>query len=373
MKKNWIVLSGVVLGFALSLPQSAFSWGDMGHQIVGEVADQTVNPSTREFLRSVLGIEPLSVSAIWPDHVRDSSDFGHKDPDPAKRDEDSHDFGNFHFCEIATGYDYKTNPVRAAKDCHGAVVNAVELLKDTTGKYKREEKMLALRYMIHVMGDIHQPLHVGNGHDLGGNACQVAWKKTANGTATPMNLHSFWDDVLVQYLGESYADSAATPKRPAARYLGQYMENLKRRYPTWFTNQSKMDNSKGDVDQWLLESQALRENGLYPDDPSQMAGVPKGEEYKNRPYCDWFVDQNKGVKGPGSSIDKSKIPVLDKTYADRFAPLIETQMIKGGLRLAATLDQIADEVSKTRKNSTPIDDAAKDAILKSVQDALRNK
>ena len=63
----------------LTIPQKAFSWGDMGHEVVGEVAEQNLSADGRAFVRGILGVEPLAVAATWPDHVRDDKRFGHKD------------------------------------------------------------------------------------------------------------------------------------------------------------------------------------------------------------------------------------------------------------------------------------------------------
>ena len=78
--------------------------------------------------------------------------------------------------------------------------------------------MIALRYLAHVMGDITMPFHVGNGYDRGANGCQIAWQRSATATPSKTNLHSFWDDALVLYLGTTYADQA-TGKRPICKVL----------------------------------------------------------------------------------------------------------------------------------------------------------
>lgn len=364
------LLLTVTLSVFLASPQ-AFSWSDMGHQIVGAIAEETIEPQTKDFVRGILGVEALSVAAIWPDHERDDSRFGHKEADPDKRDADNHDFASYHFCEIPTGYNYQNKPNKDVKDCHGAITNAVKILKDTSDSTSREEKMIALRYLVHVVGDVHQPLHVGNGHDLGANACQIQWKKSA---AHPirLNLHSFWDNDMVQYVGQSFAKDPGNPSKRPALYLGDYMTNMKRIYPQWFGENGKQLYGKADLDQWLLESQQIRESGLYPDNLTQVPPSKPGEEYKNRPYCDWYVDQDRGIKGPGSKIDPTKIPVLDPKYAEQFRETVQMQLLKGGLRLAATLDQIAKEVANSGKPYHSIDDGTQEMILKKIQDSFRN-
>jgi hypothetical protein len=365
--KHTVTISAVLVGCSTLLSGlPAFAWGDLGHSIVGGVAEQTIEPGTRDFIRGILGVEPLAVAAVFPDHVRDDARFGHKELDPTKRSQDNHDFGDYHFCEIPTGYTYDTKPNKDVKDCFGAIEGSIALLKDMSGNTSREEKQLAIRYLVHVMGDIAQPLHVGNGFDLGGNACDVMVQESPQRTPFHSNLHSYWDDTLVTYLGTTYADP--TQKISGAKYLGQYLAAFQRVHPEMLTTAAKAQYSQGSVKDWLQDSQSLRENGLYPDAPGSMAGVVKGEEYKNRPYCTWFADQGASIKGPGSQIDKSKIPVLDLAYEQKFAPVVEAQLIKGGLRLAATLDSIA---AVAAPKSTPMTDAQQEKILSDVQNAFR--
>jgi hypothetical protein len=356
----------VGMGLVLTAPQ-AFGWSDMGHSIVGEIAEQNIRPQTKDFVRGVLGIEPLAVAATWPDHVRDDGRFGHKDADPDKRDADIHDFANYHFCEIPSGFTYDTKPNKDVKDCYGAITKSTQLLKDTSGQVSREQKMIALRYLVHVMGDVHQPLHVGTGYDIGGNSCQIRWRNNQT------NLHSFWDDGIVQYLGETYATTGGHK----AMWYPDYVSNMKRLYPDQFTDLGKQSAYKGDLKQWLLESQQIRDGGVYPDAPGQMQNVKKGEEYKNRPYCFWFSDQTHNVIGQGSAlpgkIPINVIPVLDEdTYVKPYAKVAEAQLIKAGLRLAATLDEIAQVVAQSAKPDAVIDNTLQEAVVKSIQDAFRN-
>lgn len=354
-------------------PERVLAWADMGHGVVGAVAEETMSQQAKDFVRGILGVEPLVVAATWADHVKNDERFAHRDPDPLKRATDDHDFNDYHFCEIPTGMDYDSKPNKDVKDCYGIITNSIRMLKDIDGIYSREEKMIALRYLVHVMGDIHQPLHVGNGFDLGGSACQIHWK-TAQ---TTQNLHVFWDDTIVTYLGGTYADSTATPPRKAASYMSDYVPNFKRVRPEMFTEQSKKDAYSGNLKGWLLEGQQLRESVVYPDDPTKMAKVPKGQEPKNRPYCAWYSNQLTQTLGEGSpqpgKIPSDVIPILtEEQYGKSNAKVVETQLIKAGLRLAATLDEIASEVAKSKTPSPMLDDAIQEKILKSVQSVFRN-
>ena len=157
-------------------------------------------------------------------------------------------------------------------------------------------------------------------------------------------------------------------KKPA-KYLPEYMTGLKNNFPQMFTQEAKEKYSVGDLDQWLAESQQIRDGGLYPDNPAVMKDVPAGQEYMHRPYCDWFVDPAQRVKGPGSAVDPQKIPLLEDKYASDNLMTVETQLLKGGLRLAATLDKIAVEVAKAGYPRKQIDQVQ---VIKDVQKAFDN-
>jgi hypothetical protein len=351
--------------------ETSFAWADMGHSIIGAVAEENIKPSTKDFVRGILGVEPMEVAAIWADHVRDDDRFGHKNRPPLPILEDDHNFADYHFCEIPAGYTYSNRPNKDIKDCYGAIAGAKKILEGKSGRRSHAEKLIALRYLIHVVGDLHQPLHVGNGFDLGANACQILWQKTPSSKPVQYNMHSFWDDNIVQYLGETYADPSK--KRKAAIYLNDYMKDIKEHRPEMFTESAKLQYGQGSVEQWLDESAKLRESGVYPDDPALMKGVPVGQEYKSRPYCQWFTDQENSVVAPGSVIDFTKLPVIRSDYMNKFVPIVETQLLKGGLRLATLLDEIADSAANSGARHSALNDERQEKILSRIQRSFENE
>lgn len=354
------------LFFALIVsPVLAFGWADMGHKMVGAIAEETMSKDAKDLVRGILGIEPLAVSSIWPDHVRDDSRFGTR-TDPAIPESAIHDFSPFHFCEIPVGFNYTNKPKKVEKDCFSVMKQSIEILKDINAS--REMKMIALRFLIHVVGDIHQPLHVGNGYDRGGNACQVKFQKSPEATEQKLNFHSFWDETIVDYVRESFADADRKIKAP--KYFGDFFKAMKTKHSELLTEEAKMKYAAGELTDWLSESQALRDT-IYPDPSGSMDQIPKGEEYKNRPYCLWYVNQDFDKKAaPGSVIVESKIPLLTSDYMNRFAPTVELQLFKGGLRLASMLDKVALEMKKKKVNR--VDDKKQEEILKGIQDKLKN-
>lgn len=351
-----IVKISLVMSCAISLAygSAANAWSDLGHQIVGELAEQNLTPRAKNFVRGILGIEPLAVAATWPDHVRDDKRFGGKD--------DAHDFGPFHYCEVPTGFDYTSKPKTEPKDCMGVLAKAQILLKDSS--VDRETKMIALRYLIHVVGDIHQPLHVGNGFDRGGNACDVRVRKGSSGGIIKENFHRYWDNTIVEELGSQIVKTPVRVGSPI--YYSRFVEAIKEHHPELGPTAVKAQNTSTPLD-WLKDSQTVRES-IYPDDAKTLKKGAPGEEYKRRTYCQWYKDQ-KADKKSGHPIESEKLPLLGSEYAKKYGVIAEGQLIKAGLRLASMLNQIAKDAPE--KNA--VNDTQQENVLQTVVEAFTNK
>jgi hypothetical protein len=204
---------------AASAPAAA--WSRLGHQLVGELAQRHLEPGVDAKVRELLAGEPdptLSGVAYWADALRND--------DPLRFKATS----RWHYVNAkggGCGFD-------AARDCAdgGCVISAIEgqraILADRS--QPREARRDALKFLVHLVGDVHQPLHAGDRPDAGGNQFQVslttqlepeayARDKYVRGVMGT-NLHSVWDFYL---LGESrltlaqYADRLdALPWPPAA-------------------------------------------------------------------------------------------------------------------------------------------------------------
>lgn len=172
-------------GFALLLyfcMWPAWAWGPQGHRLVGQLAEAELTPAARAQATRLLAGEPvptLAGVANWADKLRD------KDPALFKRT------ARWHFVNIGEqGCRY-----RAALNCPNGdcVVEAINrqaaILADRrqTVAARRD----ALKFVVHFIGDIHQPLHAGNAHDRGGNDTQV------NDAGFGTNLHALWDSRLL--------------------------------------------------------------------------------------------------------------------------------------------------------------------------------
>lgn len=188
---------GIIFVFMYSV--SAYPWGDLGHSTVGYIADYKLSKRARNLVYQILGPEPLAVAAVFPDHVRSDNRYN--------------GFVLYHYIEIKLGKRYADLKVadRADKDADTIISEVPEMLMDK--KLSREQKMILLRYFIHIVGDVHQPLHVGNGLDRGGNLCDIKWVNPMTGKTETDNLHSFWDDKIMTYMEEDFLKGADSKKK----------------------------------------------------------------------------------------------------------------------------------------------------------------
>ncbi|MGH8213589.1 MAG: S1/P1 nuclease [Rhodanobacteraceae bacterium] len=211
--------------------RSAFAWGPLGHRVVAQLAQKQLTPAAQaqvDRLLAVTGARRLADVATWPDDLRDL------DPGLYKRTAKFH-YVNFH------SRDCIYNPPR---DCRNGecVVAAIQHYAAILGDRSRgeAERAQALSFVVHFVGDVHQPLHAsghnGNGgNDKGGNDFQVRWHGRG------ANLHRIWDSTLLNATGLSY-QALANRLAANARAVPQ-----------------------GDPVQWAEEScRVVRDDGVYP-------------------------------------------------------------------------------------------------------------
>lgn len=184
----------LLFAFLLFLAPLALGWSALGHRLVGELAQRHLNPAARAEVDRLLAGEPdptLAGVADWADRLRDT------DPDRFKRTQSWH-YVNYK----ARGCDYQ--PARDCPDGNcaiGAIERQREILADRS--QTREARRDALKFIVHFVGDIHQPMHASDRDDKGGNGYQIslrtdlepeayARKKYVDGVMGT-NLHSVWD------------------------------------------------------------------------------------------------------------------------------------------------------------------------------------
>ncbi|MCC7294091.1 MAG: S1/P1 nuclease [Phycisphaerales bacterium] len=242
----------------------AFGWGKDGHRIVADLASRWLTDRTRTEVEDLLRGESLAEVSTWADAVRDEPAYRATAP--------------WHYVNIpkdAEAYDEKRDCPKA-----GCVVSAIrkqaETLKDVQAP--REQRVEALKFLVHFVGDVHQPLHAGLAEDRGGNEIVVDL------LGERKNLHEVWDSDLVER---------------AHRPWKAYADELSRRMTD---DQRKAWNSP-DPAQWATESHKLALSHAY------------------------------AVGAEGA---------LGEAYMDRARPVVEDRLTAAGVRLAALLNSIFD-------------------------------
>ena len=186
------VLTLYVFILLLVLPLVSYCWGVTGHRVVAEIAQSHLSSKAKKELRKLIGKESLSQWANWPDFIK--SDTTHTWDMASK----------WHYVNIP-GNLGKDDFIKALKGLTGE--NLYSQIQAMTSQLKDkslpvEKRQIALRFLIHLVGDLHQPLHVGREEDQGGNKISVNWfEKTTN-------LHSVWDNALIDFQQYSYSEYA---------------------------------------------------------------------------------------------------------------------------------------------------------------------
>lgn len=180
--------------FAIALLHSscAFGWGATGHRITGHIAERHLTETARENIRKVLGHESLAMVSTFMDEIKSDPAYDHLRP--------------WHYCTIPDGMKYS----EAGTPENGDVVYAIEKLSEElrTKKFTQGDEAFTLKLLVHLIGDIHQPLHVGNGNDRGGNDVQVTYFSRKS------NLHRVWDSGIIDGTQLSYTEYAEWINHP---------------------------------------------------------------------------------------------------------------------------------------------------------------
>jgi hypothetical protein len=227
-------------------------------------------------VEQILGYgESLDEAANWPDEMRAApGQFWQKTATP------------WHYVTL-NGIVYDHAPPEG--DALDALDRFTKTLQDPNAS--RADKQLALRFIVHIVGDLHQPLHVGKCCDKGGNDVKVTW------FGKPSNLHSVWDSQLPDDEQLSFSELAAKLERHIRP------EDVVK---WWDVNPRN----------WIGESAAIRDT-LYPT-KADMPKPPKGKK----------------------KLKKGTLPDFSYGYVYRFTPVMERRLTQGGIRLAAYLNAV---------------------------------
>lgn len=211
----------------MTLSSQAWAWGQQGHRVTGQIAENYLTEQSKQQLAKIMGVETLAESATYPDEMRSSPElFWQKTANP------------YHYVTLSDGEHYHSHDAPAVGDAVTALKKYTQILQNPQSSLA--DKQLAVRFIVHLVGDLHQPLHVGSKarDDQGGNKVKLKY------FGKDSNLHKVWDSEIIDTQQLSYTEQA----------------NILLRYIT--ANDAKAWASI-DVKQWIAESAKYRE-GTYP-------------------------------------------------------------------------------------------------------------
>jgi hypothetical protein len=209
----------------LLLPSPAHAWGQIGHRVTGAIAEPLLTPTAAHAIRGIIGSETLAEASTWADEMRSSPDpFWQSAANP------------WHYVTVPPGRFYADVGAPSEGDAVTALGKFRETLKDP--KAALADKQLALRFTIHIIGDLHQPLHAGNGADKGGNDVRVTLFREQT------NLHAVWDSGLIDRRQLSFTEYASFLRR-------------------LITPVDQQEWATPDPRAWIAESAAIRDT-IYP-------------------------------------------------------------------------------------------------------------
>lgn len=188
MKKLFIA---GILSLTMFLPSQVLAWGQTGHRIVGEIADRHLTAKSRAAIKKILGFESIAMASTWADFIKS---------DTAYKYIDSWHYVNLPGDMDRAGFDAFLQAERENPNIHNKTLEMLGILKNKNSSVS--EKQMAMRLLIHFVGDLHQPMHTGRKEDLGGNRFVVSWFNDKT------NLHSLWDSKLIDFQQLSFTEYA---------------------------------------------------------------------------------------------------------------------------------------------------------------------
>ncbi len=189
---------------ALSISLILMSWGVVGHRAIGKIAQNHLSKKASRAVKEILGNESLAMVSTYPDEIRSYKQFAYTAP--------------WHYVNLPDGLSEQefTRQLKSMDkpNIYKAIINCISDLKDPLKT--KQDKIFALKFLVHLVGDIHQPMHTGRSEDSGGNDIKIKLMRKDG------NLHGLWDSGLIDYAGMSYNELAADcdiiPKSEAYGY-----------------------------------------------------------------------------------------------------------------------------------------------------------
>jgi len=314
----WLSIVLIAVGSFFTAPPSARAWGCQGHQAIAYIAEAHLNPRARAMAFKILTASPIDQSLrrychpLATDPLADAStwadDFRSQVPET----------GPWHFIDIPRGV-RRGSFAPYCPPAIGCVIGALEaqirVLKDPHAS--PQNRADALRFVIHFVGDMHQPLHDTTNDDMGGNCVPVEFfgqkpkERNARYESFSPNLHAIWDVGIIEQFdhGES------------SQQLAKELEaNFRKPIAMW-------ESQPLDFAGWVWQSHALADSVAYGKLPHPIPVLAP------EPVSSCAAG-NIGLRMLGYHED------LGAAYESAAAPVVQLQLARAGARLAAVLNSI---------------------------------
>ena len=251
--------------FALVLSAALLSWGVTGHRTIGKIAEGHLTTQAKAAVHELIGDTTLAGISTWPDEVRSQ---------PAYRNT-----GPWHYINLPLGLNFADFETKVKgmtqENVYSALLQQERILGSRAST--RREKIEALKYIVHFVGDLHQPMHVSREEDKGGNTIQLNYD--GNGT----NLHALWDSKLIDHQGLTYEQMAAT-----------------------------YDHAT----------------------PAQV------KRWQSDPLIQWIWESYQASSKLYAEVDAMKSRTIDDSYYQAHIAIVQERIEKAGIRLAGVLNEI---------------------------------
>jgi len=188
MKKIPFIVALMALCY---MPYISFGWGMLGHRVIGQIAENHLSKKAKKTITQILGSESVAMASTYADFIKSDSNYKYID--------------SWHYINFKAGLSYegmqeylKTN---TSIDAYTKMQFLITELKKK--ELEQDKKVFYLKLLIHIAGDVHQPLHSTAEGDKGGNDIKVQWAGQSS------NLHRVWDSDLIESQELSYTEYAA--------------------------------------------------------------------------------------------------------------------------------------------------------------------
>jgi len=193
------------------------NWGPTGHRTIGEIASKHLTKKASKEIKKILNKHTLAWISTYADEIKSDKNYNR--------------FYSWHYINFPVNAKYETSKKNPKGDLVTGIHSCIAILKDKNSS--KQDKNFYLKMLVHLIGDLHQPLHVGHKEDKGGNDIQVQWfgKRT--------NLHHVWDIDMIERWNMSYTELACNIDILSKEQVKQYQ--------------------KGTLMDWVYESKKLAE------------------------------------------------------------------------------------------------------------------